>query len=110
LYLPVYCSGGDDGAGADVGSVEDDCAHSDEDFVLQGAAVDGGVVADGAEVADEDGMEVFHAVEDGTVLNVGAGADANVMDVTAQDGVWPYAGVVAEGDVADELGRGVDVG
>jgi len=103
-------SGGDDGASADAGSVEDDGADADEDVVFHDAAVDGGVVADGDSVADEDGVAIFHAVEHGAVLDVGAGADADLVDVAAEDGVHPDGGVLAEDDVADDLGGDVDVG
>ncbi len=101
---------GDDAALADVGPVEDDGTHADEDVVFEGAAVDGGVVADGASRADDDGVQVPHAMEDGAVLNVGVGADADGVDVTADDGVHPDGGVFAENDVAENLGGGVDVG
>ena len=37
------------------------------------------------------------------------GADADGVDVAAEDGVHPDAGLVAEDDVADDLGGGVDV-
>lgn len=69
----------------------------------------GGVVADRAEIADGDGVEVSLAVEDGAVLDVGLGADVDAVDVSAEDGVDPDAGVMAEGDVADEVGGGIDV-
>jgi len=51
----------------------------------------------------------FHAVEDAVVLNVGVVADANLVDIAAEDGVHPDAGVFAEDDVADDLGGVVDV-
>ena len=60
-------------------------------------------------VAQVDAVLFFHAVEDAVVLNVGVVADADLMDVTAEDGVHPDAGVFAEHDVADELGGVVDV-
>jgi hypothetical protein len=101
--------GGNDAARADVGAVEDDRPHADQDVVFQGAAMDGGVVADGAAVADEDGVEVPHAVKDGAVLNVGAVADADGVYVAADDGVHPDGGVLAEDDVSENLGGGVDV-
>jgi hypothetical protein len=71
--------------------------------------VDGSVVADGDPVAHEDRILVALAVEDGAILNVGAGADADGVDIAAQDGVHPDRGALAEHDVADELGGGVDV-
>src|SRR5208282_2871382 len=40
---------------------------------------------------------------------VGVVADANLVNVAAEDGVHPDAGVFADDDVADELGGVVDV-
>jgi hypothetical protein len=71
--------------------------------------VDGGIVADGDPVAHDDGIEVALAVEDGAVLDVGVGANADGVDVTAQDGVHPHRRALAEHDVAEDLGGGVDV-
>jgi len=102
-------AGGHNGAAADVCSVEHNRAHADKDFVLQGASVDGGVVSDSAHIADDDGVQELHSVQDGAILDVGAGADTDVMDIAADDGVHPHARVVAEDDIADELGGGVDV-
>jgi len=102
-------AGGDDGAFADAAVVEDGRAHADQAGVLDDAAVDGGVVADGDPVADQDGVDVAHAVEDGAVLDVGVGADADFVDIAADDGVHPDGGVLAEDDVADDLGGEVDV-
>ena len=102
-------SGGDDGTLADTSVVENGGADAYEDLVFEDAAVDGGVVADGDHFADDDGVEVAHAVEDGAVLDVGAGADADGVDVAAEDCVHPDGGVLAKGDVADELGGPVDI-
>ena len=77
--------------------------------VFHRAAVDGGVVADGDPVADDDRIEVALAVEHGAVLHIGVGAHADGVDVTAQDGIHPHRGVLAEGDVADKLGGEIDV-
>lgn len=102
-------TGGDDGALADAGVVENGGADADEDGVLDDAAMDSGIVADGDHLADEDWIEVAHAVEHGAILHVRAGADANGVDVATDDSVHPDAGVFAEGDVANDLGGGVDV-
>jgi hypothetical protein len=48
-------------------------------------------------------------VEDTVVLNVGIVADADLVNIAAEDGVHPDAGVFAEDDVADQLGGVVDV-
>jgi hypothetical protein len=48
-------------------------------------------------------------VEYGVVLDVGIVANADLVDVAAKDGVHPDAGVLADNDVADELGGVVDI-
>jgi len=100
---------GDDGALADTRIVEDRRAHADQNGILKDAAVDGGVVADGDPVADDDGVDVPHAMEDGAVLDVGVGPDADKVDVSADDGVHPNAGVFTEDNIADDLGGDIDV-
>jgi hypothetical protein len=107
--LGYDCAGGDDGAGADAGVVEDGCAHADDHFIFNNAAVDGGIVADGDPIADVNGIKAALAVEDGAVLDVGVGADADGVDVAAEDGVHPDGGTLTEDDVADELGGEIDV-
>jgi len=52
---------------------------------------------------DAAGIDVAHAVQDGAVLHVAVGADTDGVDVAADDGVHPDAGVLAEHDVADHL-------
>jgi hypothetical protein len=66
-------------------------------------------VADGDIVAEEEGIFVAHYVEDAAVLNIGARADADVVDVAADDGAGPDAGVGADDDVANDDGGGVNV-
>ncbi len=102
-------TGGDDGAGADDGAVEDDAAHAYEAAGFDGAAVENDGVAHGYVVADVDTILFLHAVEDAVVLDVGVVADANLVDIAAEDGVHPDAGVLAYDYVADELGGVVDV-
>lgn len=48
-------------------------------------------------------------MEDAVVLNVGVRTDTDLVYVAAQDGVHPDRHVLAENDVADDLGRLVDV-
>ena len=103
------CAGGDDGTGADAAVVQDAGADADEALVFHDAAVDRGIVADGDPVADDDRVEVTLAVEDGAVLDVGVGADADGVDVAAEDSIHPHGGLLAQGDVADELGGEIDI-
>src|ERR1035437_1595525 len=102
-------AGGDDGAASDDRAVEDDGAHADQAAGFNGAAVQDGVVAHADVVAQVDAVLFFHAVEDTVVLNVGIVADADLVNVAAEDGVHPDAGVFAEDDVADQLGGVVDI-
>ena len=67
-------------------------------------------MADGDVVAEDERVLVAHDVEDAAVLNVGARADADVVDVAANHGAGPDAGVFADDDVADDDGGGVNVG
>ena len=103
-------AGGNDGAGADSCAVEDDRAHADEAAGFDGAAVEDDAVANGDVVAEDERVRVAHNVEDTAVLDIGAGADADVMDVAADDGAGPDAGVGGDGDVADDDGLRIDVG
>jgi hypothetical protein len=108
-FLGEQGTRGDDGAGSDDGAVENDRAHADEAAGFDGAAVEYSVVADGDVVANVNAVLFLHAVQDAVVLNVGVVADADLVDVAAEDGVHPDAGVFAKNDVADELGGVVDV-
>ena len=71
--------------------------------------MDGGVVADGDHLADDDRVDVAHAVENGAVLHVGFSSDADGIDVSADDGVHPDAGLFSEHDVADNLCGWIDI-
>src|SRR5579872_985397 len=99
----------DDGTLADFGVVQDNGADADEADVLNHAAMDGGVVADRDPVADDHRILVAHAVEHGAVLHIGVSADPDRMHIATHDGVHPDAGMLAQGDVADDLRGGVDV-
>jgi len=103
------CSSGNDGTLADAAVVEDGDPHPDEHIVLDHAAVDCGVMADRDPVADGHCIKVALAMEHDTILNVGVFPQANGVDVAAKDGVHPDRGVLAEFDVAENLGRDVHV-
>lgn len=68
--------------------------------------MDGHVVAYGYIVAYLDGGFLVEGVQHRAVLYVDAVADAYGVDISAQHGVEPYAAVVADGDIAYELGCG----
>ncbi len=65
---------------------------------------DGRVMADGDPVADHDGIKMALPVEYGAVLDVGVCPDADGVYVSAQHGIHPYGGVIAQGYVPDKLG------
>ena len=85
----------------DFRAVENGRPHADQTFVANGARVDDGRVADGHVIAD-DAAEVIGEVKDGVVLNIAVMTDGDAIDVAAQNGVIPDAGMVAERDVADD--------
>src|SRR6267154_4312961 len=102
-------AGRDDAALADFYAIQNDCAHANQAAGFYVAAVQGYAVADGYVVAEQEGIFVAHYVEDGAVLNIGAGADTDVVDVAADYGAGPNAGVWANDYVADDYGGGVNV-
>src|SRR5918998_2498981 len=65
-------AGGDDGARAYLGAVEDGCAHPDQAPVTHLAAVDDGVMPDHAPLANY-GRETGVCVQHAAVLDVGGG-------------------------------------
>src|SRR5207244_4321627 len=89
---------------ADLGTVHDDGADSDQRPVADVAAVQDDAVADSDAVAD-DGREAARVdVDHRVVLDVGVRADADLLDVAAHDRSVPDAGPRAEDDVADHGG------
>ena len=68
------------------------------------------VAADhGGEPAELRVRSVVADMHHGAVLQVGARADADEVDVAAEDSAGPDGGVVAEHDIADDGGGGIDV-
>src|SRR5258708_580572 len=102
-------AGGDNGSRSDARAIEDEGAHADEAAGFDRAAVEDSVVAYRDIVAHVHAVLSFHAVEDRVVLNVRIMADADLLYVAPEDGVHPDARVLADSDVADELGGVVDV-
>jgi hypothetical protein len=103
-YFGADCNqgvGADEALVANGCTIENGCAHADEDFVADGARVDYGGVANGDVVAYDAGI-VVGEVEDGVVLNVGVVTNDDAVDVAASNSVVPDAGMVAEGDVAED--------
>jgi len=99
--------GADDGLFANDGAIEDHRAHAHQHLVTDLASVDHGAVAHGDPVAKETG-EIVGEMQDGVVLHVGMVANDDAVDVAAQDGAIPNAGVVTEGDVANDGGESGD--
>ncbi len=89
-------------------SIQDRRAHSNQALILDGAGVDDRGVAD-RDMATEDAGEIISEVQHRVVLNVRIVADHNAIDVAAEDGVVPNAGVRAEGNIAENNGGAGDV-
>src|SRR5271166_1904811 len=102
-------SGGDDRAGANARSIQDDHAHPDEAPVFYDATVKRDRVSDRHPIADNYRPLSEHAVQHAAILDVAVGADADHMHVAAYHGVHPDTGVFAQHDVANHLRRFVDV-
>ena len=99
-------AGADLRAALDHGAVEHAGADTDERAVLDRAAVEHGGMADHHVGADEQRVGLVRHVQHGAVLHVRPRPDADEVDVAAHDGVEPERGVVADLDVARQLGRG----
>ena len=94
--------------GADVGAIEDGAVHADQAFIADATGVDDGAVADGGPVADFAGV-IVGEMDDGAVLNIGVMADLDEVDIAAEHGVVPHAGVGAERDIAHDNGGASEV-
>jgi hypothetical protein len=103
------CSGGDDGALADPGVVQDGGADADEDGIFKYTSMHGGIVADRHHLANDHWIKMAHSVEHGTILDIAFGADADGVHISSYDRVHPHAGVFAQDDIADYLRRGIDI-
>src|SRR5258708_6131450 len=95
-----------DRTGADHRAIQNDRPHADQALVLDTTPMQRDGVPHGDTVADVHAVLLLHPVQNAAVLNVGMRADANLVDISADDGVHPHAGVFGENDVADDL-RGV---
>jgi len=100
--------GSDDAMFADLGAVQNGRAHADEALITDSAGMDDGGMANGDPIAQNAGMFIGK-MKDGVVLDVGVVSDNDAVDVAAQDGVIPNAGVIAESDVAENDGAARDV-
>ncbi|MCC2640582.1 MAG: hypothetical protein K0S45_995 [Nitrospira sp.] len=66
------------------------------------------VVTDGHIVADKERMGIVRDMQHAEILNVGPVADTDQVDVAADHGVKPGAGVLAHDDIPDDDGRVLD--
>ena len=66
-------------------------------------------MADGDIVAENERVLVAHYVKDAAILDIRAGADADEVNVAADDGAGPDAGVGGDGYVTDDDGLWIDV-
>ncbi len=95
-------AGGDDAAASDARAIHDHAAHADENVRLNGAAVQNHSVADGDVIAQLERPLVAHHVEHAAILHIGARAEANPVHIAANHGAGPHAGMLADGNVADD--------
>src|SRR3954462_11778232 len=61
------------------------------------------IVSDGHPLPEGDGLLFSHAMEYAAVLDIRIGADANVVHVAADHSVHPYAGLLTQDDIPDNL-------
>ena len=90
-------------------AIEDDAAHADQAARVDGAAVQDHAVADGDVVAEDQRMRLAHHVQHRAILHIRPRADADEIDVAANHGAGPDAGLLADRDVADDDGLRVNV-
>lgn len=105
-HLQAFCAhaaGSDDAPSPDVAPVEENGAHADQHAVLQRRPMYDGAVPDHAVFTDGGGNAGI-GVDYGAVLDVGASADGDLLEITADDGRRPDAGVFGEGDSAEYYG------
>ena len=101
---------GNDSASSDLGSVQNDRADADKSAVLYYASVQHHGVPDRDAAADKAWVSHTVDMQDSVVLNAGLVADANVVHVAANRDIRPDAGSLADNDVANNLGAGINVG
>jgi hypothetical protein len=100
--------GADDGLGTDDRAIEDGAVHADEAFIADAARVHHGAVAEGGPVANFAGV-VVGKMDDSAVLDIGVMADLDEVDIAAQHGVEPHAGVIADRNIAHDNGGAGEV-
>jgi hypothetical protein len=85
---------------SDFGAIKNRGTHADEDFVADFAGMDDCGVSDSDKVS-EFAREVVGEVEDGVILDVRVVSDNDTIDVAAKHGVVPDAGMITDGNVAN---------
>src|SRR5438105_2874445 len=76
------------GASTDFRPIENNCAHPDQNFVVDGASVYDGAMTDGDELAQSHLVRRVD-MNDGIVLNIRARADNDAIEIAAQNGAIP---------------------
>src|SRR5262245_49502041 len=108
LALWHESAGADLGAFLHHGAREHHGADADTDIVHDPAGVDDAAVPD-RDVGAHDAGELGRDVEHGVVLYVRVPAEGDVVVlIAAEHGERPHAGAFLDGDVADDLGGGID--
>lgn len=88
--------------------IQHDGADADERATADAAAMHDGAVAD-ADVVFDVHRHASIGVQHGAILNVAASTDGDGGDIAANDDVVHDGAVVAEGDLAADVGRGGDI-
>lgn len=91
----------DDRAGANFRAIENNGAHSDKHFVIEGTRVNDRRMTDRYPLP-HNGGKVIREMNDGRVLDVGTRADDDSVDITAQNRAMPDAGFFAKSNIANE--------
>jgi len=110
------CAGTDHAVAMHDRAVEYGCVHADQAGVVDRACMHDRGMADRDIAADEQREAVvgvfarMRHMQDRPVLHIRARADADVVHVAAHDHAGPERSVVAEFDIADQVGGRIDVG
>ena len=89
--------------------IQQNRSHAHQHPRFDCAAVQNHAVAHGHIVLDDERILVLHHVQNRTILNIASRPDADPVHVAANHRARPDAGVLTNGDVADNYGRGIDV-
>jgi hypothetical protein len=85
-----------DGIAADLGIVHNNCAHSDQNPVMDGAAMYDGIVANGYIIPDIDLGLLVSTMEHCAILYIHFVANADTVNIAAYHSVEPDTAIIAQ--------------